>query len=262
MNDGQQNSPAFGIEHLTKKYGTLAAVDDLCLEIARGRLVGFLGPNGAGKSTTIGCLSGMIEPTAGLITLFGSRFTSDSFELKRRIGVMPEGLALFDQLTAEEFLTFNARMYGLDRGTARQRVDELIEVLDLSSVFTRPLAEYSSGMRKKVAFAAAIIHGPELLFLDEPFAGIDASSTAMLKGWLRQFVAQGRTVFLTTHVLETVERLCDEVAIIKAGRLAWRGEIRQSDTCEGIRCNGESFDSLESLYLVLIGERATRLEWL
>jgi ABC-2 type transport system ATP-binding protein len=262
MPDGQQSGPAFSIEHLIKKYGTLAAVDDLCLEVSRGRLIGFLGPNGAGKSTTIGCLTGMIEPTAGVITLLGKRFTGDSFDLKRRIGVMPEGLALFDQLTAEEFLTFNARMYGLDRGTVRRRVDELIEVLGLSDVFVRPLAEYSSGMRKKVAFAAAIIHGPELLFLDEPFAGIDASSTAMFKSWLRQSVAQGRTVFLTTHVLETVERLCDEVAIIKAGRIAWRGEMRRSDTGEGIRCGGKTFDSLETLYLALVGEREARLEWL
>jgi ABC-2 type transport system ATP-binding protein len=262
MPDGQPSGPAFSIEHLTKKYGTIAAIDDLCLEVARGRLIGFLGPNGAGKSTTIGCLTGMIEPTAGVITLLGNRFTGDSFDLKRRIGVMPEGLALFDQLTAEEFLTFNARMYGLDRGTVRRRVDELIEVLELSGVFTRPLADYSSGMRKKVAFAAAIIHGPELLFLDEPFAGIDASSTAMFKSWLRQFVAQGRTVFLTTHVLETVERLCDEVAIIKDGRLVWRGEMRRSETGEGIQCDGNSFKSLETLYLALIGERAARLEWL
>ena len=247
---------------LSKSYKGVNALQGLSLKVPRNSIFGFLGPNGAGKSTTIGCLTGMIEPTAGVITLLGNRFTGDSFDLKRRIGVMPEGLALFDQLTAEEFLTFNARMYGLDRGTVRRRVDELIEVLALSDVFVRPLAEYSSGMRKKVSFAAAIIHGPELLFLDEPFAGIDASSTAMFKSWLRQFVARGRTVFLTTHVLETVERLCDEVAIIKAGRLAWRGEMRRSDTGEGIRCGGKTFDSLETLYLALVGEREARLEWL
>jgi len=260
--DEQNGSPAFTIEHLTKRYGTLAAVIDLCLKVPRGRLVGFLGPNGAGKSTTIGCLTGLIEPTAGTITLLGEQLTSDSVELKRRIGVMPEGLALFDHLTAEEFLTFNARMYGLDRVTVRRRVDELIEALDLSSALRRPLVEYSTGMRRKVAFAAAIIHGPELLLLDEPFAGIDPASAAMLKTWLRQFAAQARTVFLTSHALETVERLCDEVAVIKAGNLVWHGEMRRLAAGGAVVWNGRSFDSLEELYLNLIGENGARLEWL
>jgi ABC-2 type transport system ATP-binding protein len=262
VTDGHYGSPAFAIEHLTKRFGTLAAVNDLCLEVGRGRLIGLLGPNGAGKSTTIGCLSGLLEPTAGTITLLGEQLTGDSFELKRHIGVMPEGLALFDHLTAEEFLTFNARMYGLSRGTVRRRVDELIGVLDLANALTRPLVEYSTGMRKKVAFAAAIIHGPELLFLDEPFAGIDPSSAAMFKTWLRQFAAQGRTVFLTTHALETVERLCDEVAIIKEGSLAWRGEMRQVAAGGAVECGGNGFDSLEALYLTLVGEHRARLDWL
>jgi len=117
-------------------------------------------------------------------------------------------------------------------------------------------------MRKKVAFAAAIIHGPELLFLDEPFAGIDPSSAAMFKTWLRQFAAQGRTVLLTTHALETVERLCDEVAIIKEGSLAWRGEMRQVAAGGAVECGGNGFDSLEALYLTLVGEHRARLDWL
>jgi ABC-2 type transport system ATP-binding protein len=262
MSDEQDRGPAFAIEHLTKRYGDLAAVTDLCLKVARGRLVGFLGPNGAGKSTTIGCLAGLVEPTAGTITLFGKELTSHCTELKRRIGVMPERLALFDYLTAGEFLTFNARMYGLNRATVRRRVDELIEVLDLSGALKRPLVEYSAGMRRKVAFAAAITHGPELLLLDEPFAGIDPSSAAMLKTWLRQFTAQARTVFLTSHALETVERLCDEVAIIKAGSLVWHGEMRGLAAGGGIERNGSSYDSLEALYLNLIGEHGARLEWL
>jgi ABC-2 type transport system ATP-binding protein len=262
MSDETDRGPAFTIEHLTKRYGTLPAVTDLCLRVSRGRLVGFLGPNGAGKSTTLGCLAGLVEPTGGTITLLGERLTGDCTELKRRDGVMPERLALFDYLTAGEFLTFNARMYGLDSATVRRRVDELIDVLDLSSALRRPLVEYSAGMRKKVAFAAAIIHGPELLLLDEPFAGIDPSSAAMLKTWLRQFAAQARTVFLTSHALETVERLCDEVAIIRAGSLVWQGDVGSLTAGGGIACNGSGFDSLESLYLNLIGAHGGRLDWL
>lgn len=262
MAGDQHDDKAFSIQHLTKKYGDFAAVTDLCLEVSRGRLVGFLGQNGAGKSTTIGCLTGMLEPTSGVITLLGEQLTGDSCDLKRRIGVMPEGLALFDQLTAEEFLTFNARMYGLDRATVCRRVDELIEVLDLSSILRRPLVEYSTGMKKKVAFAAAITHRPELLFLDEPFANVDPSSAAMFKSWLRRYVAQGRTVFLTSHALETVERFCDEVAIIRAGGLAWRGEMRQLATGGAIEWQGRRFSSLEALYLTLVGENGARLEWL
>lgn len=253
---------AIGIAHLTKQYGDLTAVDDLSLEVPTGRLFGFLGPNGAGKSTTIGCLTGLIDPTSGSIELLGRRFDADNVELKRRIGVMPEGLALFDQLYAHEFLAFNARMYGLDEPTTRQRVEELITVLDLTSATGKRLAEFSTGMRKKVAFAASIIHRPEILFLDEPFESIDPAGVAMLKDWLRRFVAGGRTVFMTTHVLETVERLCDDVAIIKAGRIAWRGDIGHLAGGGALRFGEKDYSTLESLFLAIVGERYERLEWL
>ncbi len=211
-------APAVWIRNLTKRYGELTAVDDLSLRVPTGKMFGFLGPNGAGKSTTIGCLTGLIDPTSGGIELLGEEFNSDSIALKRRIGVMPEGLALFDHLYSHVFLTFNARMYGLDEATVKQRVEELLGVMDLASSTRKRLSEFSTGMRKKVAFAASIIHRPEILFLDEPFESIDPAGVAMLKDWLRRFVAGGRTVFMTTHVLETVERLCDDVAIIKAAR--------------------------------------------
>jgi ABC-2 type transport system ATP-binding protein len=225
-------------------------------------MFGFLGPNGAGKSTTIGCLTGLVDPTSGSIELLGQSFNSNAIELKRRIGVMPEGLALFDHLYAHEFLAFSGRMYGLDEETVRQRVEELIQVMDLASSQRKRLSEYSTGMRKKVAFAAAIIHRPEILFLDEPFESIDPSGVAMLKDWLRRFVAGGRTVFMTTHVLETVERLCDDVAIIKAGRVAWRGEVAQLARGGALECDGRQFNSLESLFLYLVGGRYEQLEWL
>ena len=220
MPEKRQGTCVIRIERLTKKFGRITAVDDLSLEVPAGRLFGFLGPNGAGKSTTIGCLTGLLDPTAGSIRLLGEELTRDSIEIKRRIGVMPEGLALFDQLRAPEFLAFNARMLGLDEKTTRGRVDELLEAMELKSALQRPLREFSSGMRKKVAFAAAIIHDPGILFLDEPFESIDPAAAAMMKEWLRRYVAQGRTVFMTSHVLETVERLCDDVGILHRGRLA------------------------------------------
>jgi ABC-2 type transport system ATP-binding protein len=262
VTDGAQRPIAISAENLTKRYGELLAVDRLSLRVPAGRLFGFLGPNGAGKSTTIGCLTGLIDPTSGAVGLLGERFTTDSAELKRRIGVMPEGLALFDHLYAHEFLSFNARMYGLDEQVVRERVEELLTVMDLTSAYRKRLAEYSTGMRKKVAFAAAIIHRPEILFLDEPFESIDPAGVAMLKDWLRRFVAGGRTVFMTTHVLETVERLCDDVAIINAGRLAWRGDVGRLANGGTLECNGRQFNTLEALFLHLVGEKYGRLDWL
>jgi ABC-2 type transport system ATP-binding protein len=253
---------AVRIEHLTKRYGELTAVDDLSLVVPTGKMFGFLGPNGAGKSTTIGCLTGLIDPSAGKIELLGKEFTSDSIELKRCIGVMPEGLALFDHLYAHEFLTFNARMYGLDDATVKQRVEELMTVMDLTTSTRKRLSQFSTGMRKKVAFAAAIIHRPEILFLDEPFESIDPAGVAMLKEWLRRFVAGGRTVFMTTHVLETVERLCDDVAIIKAGKVAWRGDVGRLMQGGLLEYEGQQFATLEALFLDLVGERHKGLEWL
>jgi ABC-2 type transport system ATP-binding protein len=253
---------AIKIENLTKRYGEMLAVDCLSLSVPAGRLFGFLGPNGAGKSTTIGCLTGLMDPTSGAIHLLGEQCTPDSVELKRRIGVMPEGLALFDQLYAHEFLSFNARMYGLDEQVVRERVEELLTALDLNSAHRKRLAEFSTGMRKKVAFAAAIIHRPEILFLDEPFESIDPAGVAMLKDWLRRFVAGGRTVFMTTHVLETVERLCDDVAIINHGRLAWRGDVGRLASGGTLECNGRQFNTLEALFLHLVGEKYGRLDWL
>lgn len=261
-NAEQATTIAVRIENLTKRYGNLTAVDNLSLNVPTGRMFGFLGPNGAGKSTTIGCLTGLMDPTSGKIELLGEAFTSDSVELKRRIGVMPEGLALFDHLYAHEFLTFNARMYGLDEATVKQRVAELLAVMDLASATRKRLAEFSTGMRKKVAFAASIIHRPEILFLDEPFESIDPAGVAMLKDWLRRFVAGGRTVFMTTHVLETVERLCDDVAIIKAGKIAWRGDVGQLSVGGKVESDGQQFNTLEALFLHLVGEQHKELEWL
>src|SRR5258708_1012400 len=216
---------AIRITNLVKKYGTVVAVENLSLQVRPGTMFGFLGPNGSGKSTTIGCLTGLLDPTAGDIEILGERFTTESAALKRRMGVMPETLGLFEPLYAHEFLAFIGRMFGLDESTTRKRVSELLAALELTDT-SKMLSEYSTGMRKRVAFAAAVIHTPEILFLDEPFESIDPAGVALMKQWLRRFTEHGRTVFITSHVLETVERVCTEVAIVtRPGKLVWQGDI-------------------------------------
>jgi ABC-2 type transport system ATP-binding protein len=176
------------------------------------------------------------------------------------MGVMPETLGLFDPLYAHEFLAFVARMFGLDEATTRRRVTELLDALELRDS-TKTLGEYSTGMRKRAAFAASVIHSPEVLFLDEPFESIDPAGVSLMKQWLRRFTEQGRTVFITSHVLETVERLCEEVAIItRPGKLVWQGDMLGRNGA--IRHGGKEFDALEPLFLHLTGERYTDLNWL
>jgi ABC-2 type transport system ATP-binding protein len=253
---------AIRLTNLVKKYGSTLAVEKLTLSVPGGTMFGFLGPNGSGKSTTIGCMTGLLDPTAGKVELLGQPFTADSAELKRRIGVMPETLGLFEPLYAHEFLAFVARMFGLDEATTRRRVTELLEALELTDT-SKTLSEYSTGMRKRAAFAAAVIHTPDILFLDEPFESIDPAGVALMKQWLRRFTEQGRTVFITSHVLDTVERLCHEVAIVtKPGRLVWQGDIRPLHNDQPIACDGREFRSLEPLFLHLTGERSADLHWL
>ena len=253
---------AIRISNLVKKYGTVVAVENLSLDVPKGSMFGFLGPNGSGKSTTIGCLTGLLDPTAGSIEILGERFTADSSALKRRMGVMPETLGLFDPLYAHEFLAFVGRMFGLDEAVTRQRVTELLAALELTDT-SKTLSEYSTGMRKRVAFAAAVIHKPDVLFLDEPFESIDPAGVALMKHWLRRFTEHGRTVFITSHVLETVERLCTEVAIVtKPGKLVWQGDITVLANEGAIEYQGRQFRALEPLFLHLTGERYADLNWL
>jgi ABC-2 type transport system ATP-binding protein len=254
---------AVEIAHLSKRYGEVVAVEDLSLTVPAGCLFGFLGPNGSGKSTTLGCITGLLDPSAGEIRLLGESLATNAPSLKRRIGVMPETLGLFDALYAHEFLAFQARMYGLDEATVRRRVTELLEALELSGEGKKPLAEFSAGMRKRVAFAAAVIHTPEVLFLDEPFESIDPGGVALMKQWLRRLTEQGRTIFMTTHVLETVERVCDRVAIIKSpGQLVWEGDILPLASEGSITFDGREFRTLEALFLHVAGERYATLDWL
>ena len=253
---------AIRITDLVKKYGTVTAVDGLSLSVAPGTMFGFLGPNGSGKSTTIGCMTGLLDATSGEIELLGQRFTTDGAALKRRIGVMPETLGLFEPLYAHEFLAFVARMYGLTEATTRKRVTELLDALELTDT-SKTLRDYSTGMRKRVAFAAAVIHSPEVLFLDEPFESIDPAGVALMKQWLRRLTEQGRTVFMTSHVLDTIERFCQQVAIITTpGKLVWQGDVTVLAKDGAIDYDGREFRALEPLFLHLTGERYADLKWL
>jgi ABC-2 type transport system ATP-binding protein len=257
-----QSTDAIRINNLVKSYGQSLAVGGLSLDVPKGSMFGFLGPNGSGKSTTIGCLTGLLDPTSGSIEILGQTFNAESATLKRLMGVMPETLGLFDPLFAHEFLAFVGRMFGLDENDTRRRVTELLAALELTDS-RKTLAEYSTGMRKRVAFAAAVIHSPEVLFLDEPFESIDPAGVALMKQWLRRFTEQGRTVFITSHVLETVERLCDRVAIItKPGKLVWQGDITVLANGGVLEHNGQQFDALEPLFLNLTGEKYADLNWL
>jgi ABC-2 type transport system ATP-binding protein len=219
------SSPAISTQGLTRRFGELVAVQEVNLRVAPGQFFGFLGPNGAGKSTTIKMLTGLLAPSAGQIEILGVDLIAHPSEVKRQIGVVPEGMALFGRLTGTEYLNFVGRMYGLDRETAAKRAAELLEFMQLADQTKTLVADYSHGMQKKLALAAAVIHGPKILFLDEPFESVDAIASGTLKAMLQRMIARGATIFLTSHVLEIVERLCSHVAIIHRGQLVAQGSL-------------------------------------
>lgn len=252
---------------LTRRFGDFTAVDNMNLSVAAGQFYGFLGPNGAGKSTTIKMLTGLLAPTAGRIQILGLDLATHLIEVKRQIGVLPEGMALFGRLTGSEYLNFAARMYGLGRNTAAQRTAELLDFMGLADQPKTLITDYSHGMQKKLAMAAAVIHGPRVLFLDEPFEGVDAVASGTLKTMLQGMIARGVTIFLTSHVLEIVERLCTHVGIINQGRLVAQGsldELRAGVVAGDSGHAGEKM-TLEDFFLRAIGSSrsaAQELSWL
>jgi len=248
-------APAIAVRDLRKFYGDKAAVDGLTLTVPRGCFFGFLGPNGAGKTTTIRMLIGLAPPTSGEIEILGLPMPARALEIKRRIGVVPDESILFERLTGGEFLEFAGRMYGLERGVAAERARELLALFELDGGPRKLIAEYSKGMRKRVAMAAALIHRPDLFLLDEPFEGVDAMGARMMKDLLLDQVRNGATVFLTSHVLEVVERLCDAVAIIHEGRLVMQGSMAE------LRAGNET---LEDAFVRLVGadRLVEKLGWL
>ncbi len=247
--------PAIAVRELRKLYGDKAAVDGLTLAVPRGCFFGFLGPNGAGKTTTIRMLMRLAPPDSGSIEVLGLPMPERAVEIKRRIGVVPDESVLFDRLTGGEFLEFVGRMYGLDRSVAAERAGELLELFELQPTRKKLIAEYSKGMRKRVTMAAALIHRPEVFLMDEPFEGVDAVGARLMKDLLLDQVRRGATIFLTSHVLEVVERLCDRVAIIHDGRLVVEGDMA------GLRGGSET---LEDVFVRLVGagRAAERLDWL
>ncbi|MEQ1948960.1 MAG: ABC transporter ATP-binding protein [Bryobacteraceae bacterium] len=248
-------TPAIRIQDLRKLYGDKAAVDGLTLTVPQGCFYGFLGPNGAGKTTTIKMLMGLAPPSSGSIELLGMPMPERGLDIKRQIGLVPDESLLFDHLTGAEFIEFVGRIYGIDRQTARERAIELLILFELDNAPRKLIAEYSKGMRKRVAMAAALIHRPKLFLMDEPFEGVDAVGARLMKDILLDQVRRGATIFLTSHVLEVVERLCDRVGIIRSGKLVAEG------TMDELRGTAET---LEDAFVRAVGvdRVGDRLDWL
>ena len=255
----ETSSAAVQTKSLLKKFGDVVAVDGLDLRVEAGSFFGFLGPNGAGKSTTIKILTGILQPTSGRASILGHDVVDDAVAAKQLTGVVSEEGALFERLSGTEYLEFIGRMYGMERPTIRKRSDELLDLMGLADDSAKLIVDYSHGMRKKLSFAASLIHNPKVLFLDEPFVGIDAVTSRLIKSILDQLRQVGVTIFLTSHILEIVEKLCSDIAIINHGRVVARG------TLDELRTRAGGGESLEDLFLDLIGRGAGedhRLSWL
>jgi ABC-2 type transport system ATP-binding protein len=260
--------PAIATQGLRRTFGPLTAVDNVNLVVEAGQFFGFLGPNGAGKSTTIKMLTGLLAPSAGTIQILGTDLVANPMTVKQQIGVVPEGMALVGRLTGPEYLNFVGRMYGLSRETSAQRATELLEFMQLANEPKKLVADYSHGMQKKLALAAAVIHAPKVLFLDEPFEGVDAIAAGTLKSMLQGMISRGATIFLTSHVLEIVERLCSHVAIINRGQLVAQGSLDELRSGVQTQVHDQSSSeklTLEEIFLQVVGgakEAAQELSWL
>jgi ABC-2 type transport system ATP-binding protein len=263
-------APAIETFELSRQFGDFTAVDRVNLRVEAGSFFGFLGPNGAGKSTTIKMLTGLLAPTRGRVRVLGLDIASGPNEVKRRIGVVPEDLNLFERLTGAEMLSFTGRMYGLGPENIVSRSRELLELMELDAEPRRLVVEYSHGMKKKLALACALIHRPEVLFLDEPFEGVDAIASRTLKDLLSRLTSRGLTVFLTSHVLEIVERLCTDIAIISEGRLVAAGPLEELRRGISVGAGGGEQGggalSLEDYFIKVVGGAhgagADALRWL
>ena len=251
--------PAVELTALVKTYAGKRAVDDLSLTVPQGCFFGFLGPNGAGKTTTIKMLMGLSQPDSGSICILGLRLPEDAMTIKKQIGLVPDDSLLFDYLKGLEYLDFIGRLYGLGRDQSKVRSSELMELFQLSESTDKLIGEYSKGMRKRIAMAAALIHRPKLFLMDEPFEGVDAVGARLMKDILLEQVSHGATIFLTSHVLDVVERLCDQIAIINQGRIVTQGtmsELRYAAGAEGT--------TLEDVFVNAVGgdRYSEKLDWL
>jgi len=229
---------------LTKRYGQITAVNRLNIEVKPGEIFGFLGPNGAGKTTTINMLTGLIRPTSGTAYICGYDITSQIRQVKAITGLMPDTPTIYEGLTGRQFVRFIARLYGVDPEEAELKMEELFEAFELNDMADELIRGYSYGMRKKLIFTSLIVQGPQVFFLDEPTSGLDPKSARMVKEMLQKLCRQGRAVFMTTHVLEIAERMCDRIAIIDKGNLIAVG------TLEDLRILSQERD-LEDIFLKL-----------
>jgi ABC-2 type transport system ATP-binding protein len=236
------------INHLRKTYGAKVAVNDLTMRVEPGEILGFLGPNGAGKSTTVKILTGLLAPDSGTAEVAGFNVVSQPLEAKKRLGYVPEAPVVYDTLTADEYLELVGSLYHIDRRTLLDRRSELLELFDLEAVRHQRLKEFSKGMRQKVVFAAAMIHRPEVLILDEPLDGLDANTAMVIKELLRKLAAQGRTIMFSSHILEVVERVCTRILIINEGRFVAQGTSAEI-------CAQTSASSLDEAFGRLTGIR-------
>jgi ABC-2 type transport system ATP-binding protein len=237
-------------EHLRREYGGRTALHDLTLRVEPGEILGFLGPNGAGKSTTVKILTGMIKPDAGRAIVAGFDIVRNPLEVKQRIGYVPESAALYESLSAREYLELIGSLYHLPADSTAQRVEETLERFGLSQVIDQRLSEFSKGMKQKVLIASALMHRPEVLFLDEPLTGLDANAALIVKELIRGLAAQGRTIFFCSHVLEVVERICTRIVIINQGRVIADGTAHDIAAAAGA-------STLEAAFVSLTGTRDT-----
>ncbi|MCH8991857.1 MAG: ABC transporter ATP-binding protein [Acidobacteria bacterium] len=236
------------VEGLTKRYGNFVAVDNIDLHVPKGSIFGFLGPNGAGKTTTLRIIAGIMRPTKGRITLGGDDVVDNPMAAKRRLGFIPDRPFVYEKLTGAEFLRFVAALYQQDGEIVERRIDELLDVFELTPWKNELVESYSHGMRQKLIISSALIHRPEVIVVDEPMVGLDPKAARLLKDIFRQFVDRGGTVLMSTHTLEVAEAMCERIAIIQQGKLVAQG------TMEELRQQTATGDaSLEDLFLKLTG---------
>lgn len=234
-------------KNLVKMFGDKAAVNNISFDVRGGEVFGFLGPNGAGKTTTIKMIVGLLQPTSGNVKVAGYDVQTQPMQAKATSGYVPDTPNLYMKLSAREFLRFVGDLYEMKRGKAEERIDELLKLFDLTDVRDDLIDSYSHGMKQKTALAAALIHDPKVLVLDEPTVGLDPKSARLIKDILRQLADRGAAVFLSTHILEIAERMCDRIGIIDHGNLVAVG------TMDELRSMGKSGSSLEDIFLALTG---------
>ena len=249
-----QTGAAVEIRGLAKLFDDKVAVDRINLTIPSGSFYGLVGRNGAGKTTTISMVTGMLQPTEGTALIRGIDMWADPLKAKTHLGVLPDGVHLFDKLTGEQLITYSGYLHGIDKETVASRVKDLLVAMDLTDAAGRAVADYSAGMTKKIALAAALVHAPSVLILDEPFEAVDPVSAANIQDILRGFVASGGTVIISSHVMDLVQRLCDHVAVMDSGRILAAG------TVDEVRAGM----SLEERFVQLVGGRTSSegLSWL